>query len=104
MPERARAQTWVEIHRIVLAAGERAPQTPDDTRQTPLELKVKGFLTHNAALGKEVDIITPSGRTLSGTLTAINPAYTHTFGTPLPELSSIGGEVRAILNDRGNAS
>jgi hypothetical protein len=88
---------------MVLAPGERAPQTPDDTRQTPLELKVKGFLIDAAAIGETVDIITPAGRTLSGTLIAINPAYTHTFGAPLPELSYIGGEVRAMLKDRGNA-
>ena len=104
MPERASAQTWVEVHRMVLAPGERAAQAPDDTRQTPLELKVKGFLTHDAAIGEEVYIITASGRTLSGTLIAINPAYTHTFGAPLPELSSIGSEVRAMLNNRGHAS
>lgn len=103
MPERASAQTWVEVHRLVLAPGERAPQTPDDTRQMPLELKVKGFLTHAAAIGEEVDIITPAGRTLRGTLIAIHPAYTHTFGAPLPELSCIGGEVRTILKDRGKA-
>jgi hypothetical protein len=103
MPERASAQTWVEVHRLVLAPGERAPQTPDDTRQMPLELKVKGFLTHDATIGEEVDIITPAGRTLSGTLIAINPAYTHMFGVPIPELSCIGGEVRAILKDRGKA-
>ena len=103
MPERDSAQTWVEVHRLVLAPGERAPQTPDDTQQMPLELKVKGFLTHDAAIGEEVDIITPAGRPLSGTLIAINPAYTHMFGAPLPELSRIGGEVRAMLKDRRKA-
>ena len=31
----------------------------------------------------------------------VNPAYTHLFGAPIPELSTIGGEVRAILRERG---
>lgn len=98
MSERATEHTWVDVYHIVLANSERAPQAPDDTRQVPLEMSVKGFLIqHDAAIGDDVDILTPAGRTLSGTLAAINPAYTHTFGTPIPELSSIGGEVRAIL-------
>ena len=99
MSERAFKQTWVEIHRIVLDSGNRAPQTPADTRQTPLEMTVKGFLVHDAAIGDVVDILTPSGRILRGTLRAIDPAYTHTFGAPIPELLPIGGEVRAILKD-----
>lgn len=63
-------------------------------------MKVKGFLVHDASLGQQVEILTPAGRPLKGTLTAINPAYTHTFGTPIAELSAIGSEVRVILNKR----
>ncbi len=105
MLERAHKHTWVEVHRIVLTNRERAPQAPDDTRQVPLEMKVKGFLiasSHDAAIGDQVDIVTPAGRTLSGVLTAINPPSTHTFGAPIPELSCIGTEVRAILGNRGH--
>lgn len=98
--EKAAKQTWVEIHRVVLKAGQRAPQVPTDTQQVPLEMKVKGFLVHEATLGQQVEILTPAGRTIQGTLTAINPAYTHTFGTPLAELSAIGSEVRAMLNEQ----
>jgi hypothetical protein len=94
---------WVEIHRVVLAAGERAPQVPDDTKQVPLEMRVKGFLTTPAAPGEEAEIVTPAGRRLHGTLKEVNPAYTHGFGPPIPELSSIGGEVRAMLRERGHA-
>ena len=49
----------------------------------------------------EVEIITTVGRHLRGTLIEINPAYTHQFGAPIPELLTIGGEVRAILRERG---
>lgn len=101
MPERATTHTWVEIHRIVLAPGERAPQVPADTQQVPLEMRVKGFLCHDASLGEDVDILTPAGRMLTGTLVAINPAYTHLYGPPIPALLPIGGEVRAILRNRG---
>ncbi len=97
MAEPIASGTWVEIHRVVLGAAERAPQVPDDTKAVPLEMFVKGFLVEPAMRGDEVTIVTPAGRHLRGTLTAVNPAYTHGFGAPIPELSTIGEEVRAIL-------
>lgn len=101
MAERIPAGTWVGIHRIVLPAGERAPQVPEDTQAVPLEMRVKGFLAEAAALGEEAEIHTRAGRRLRGTLIEVNPAYTHGFGPPIPELSSIGQEVRALLRTRG---
>jgi 2-amino-4-ketopentanoate thiolase alpha subunit len=101
MTERAAKHTWVEVHTIVLAPGERAPHVPADTQQLPLEMQVKGFLLHDAIVGEDAAILTPAGRTLHGTLRAIKPPYTHTYGPPLPALSPIGSEVRAILRARG---
>jgi hypothetical protein len=92
--------TWVEIHRIVLAAGERAPQLPADTQAVPLEMRVKGFLVAAAALGEQAEIVTRVGRHLRGALTEVNPAYTHSFGPPIAELSAIGEEVRAMLREK----
>ncbi len=97
MAEPIASGTWVEIHRVVLGPAERAPQVPEDTRAVPLEMRVKGFLVAPAMLGDEVTIVTPAGRHLRGTLTEVNPAYTHGFGAPIPELSTIGTEVRVIL-------
>jgi hypothetical protein len=94
---------WVEIRRIVLTPDERAPQVPEDTKQVPLEMRVKGFLAAPAALGEEAEIVTPAGRRLRGVLAAVNPAYTHGFGAPIPEFSPIGGEVRALLRERGQS-
>jgi hypothetical protein len=91
--------TWVEIRRIVLPAGQRAPQVPDDTQQVPLEMKVKGFLVTSATLGEEAEIETASGRRLTGTVTQVNPAYSHGFGPPIPELSAIAAEVRTLLRN-----
>jgi len=101
MTEPVAKGSWVEIHRIVLPAGERASQVPEDTQQVPLEMRVKGFLVEPASLGEDVEIITTTGRRLHGTLTDFNPAYGHGFGAPIAELSTIGGEVRAMLRDRG---
>lgn len=89
--------TWVELHNIVLPAGERAAQVPDDTKAEPLEIRVKGVLCGDTAIGEKAEIITAAGRRLRGALAEVNPAYTHGFGTPIPELIPIGGEVREIL-------
>lgn len=101
MTETIEKGTWVEIHRIVLAAGERAPQVPADTQQVPLEMRVKGFLKKPATLGEQAEIETPSGRRLDGTLVAVNPPYNHSFGEPIPELTTIGQEVRRLLFNKG---
>ena len=93
--------TWVEIHNVVLPANERAPQVPEDTRRVPLEMRVKGFLLAPAAIGEDAEIETLSGRHLRGRLAEVNPAYTHSFGSPVPELSPIGCEVRALLREKG---
>ena len=100
MKEIARG-TWVEISNIILEAGKRAPQVPDDTQKVPLELRTKGVLTRAAVLGGQAEIETVAGRRLVGKLTAVNPAYTHGFGRPIAELTMIGGEVRTVLRKRG---
>ena len=100
MAELVAEGVWVEVHRTVLPAGERAPQVPQDTEGVPLEMRVKGFLVAPAALGDEAEIVTPAGRKLRGRLAAVNPAYSHSFGAPIPELSGIGDELKAILKEQ----
>lgn len=97
MPERVPQQTWVEIHAIVLEGGSRAPQVPPETQQVPLEMRLRGFLAQEAAIGDEVDIVTPAGRVLRGRLSAVQPPYTHMYGAPIPELLAVGAEARALL-------
>jgi hypothetical protein len=101
MAEMVAKGTWAEIHRVLLAPGERAPNIPEDTKRVSLELRVKGFLLAPGAVGDEVEVLTPAGRRLRGKLTAVNPPYTHGFGAPIPELSAIGAEVKALLRARG---
>jgi hypothetical protein len=104
MTERAVKNTWVEIGAVVLQKDQRAPNLPDDTKHVPLEMRVKGFLLYDAEIGSEAEVITSSGRKVRGTLTGINPAYSHMFGSPIPELLPIAAEIRAILRERRNAS
>jgi hypothetical protein len=100
LSERVAAGTWVELHRVVLAAGERAPQVPPETQAVPLELAVKGWLLADAALGEEAEIETPAGRRLRGRLRVALPATSHGFGPPEPALQPVGRELRALLRAR----
>lgn len=89
---------WVQIYKVLLQPEQRSPHIPEDTKQVPLELRVKGFLTHDAKINDEVTITSLAGRTLSGKLVVIAPQYGHDFGSPIPELLSIGDELRMLLN------
>lgn len=80
----------MEIEDTVLRPEERATNIPEDTRATPLIMRVSGFLMDDAALGSTVKVRTIIGRELSGTLRVENPSYSHSFGTIVPELLTIG--------------
>lgn len=94
--------SWVEVYRIVLEAGERASQVPEDTKKVPLEMRVKGYLNVDAKIGDEIEITTAVGRVVAGRLTALNPPYDHGFGEPISELIPIGNEVKEIIGNGGN--
>ncbi len=84
--------TWVEIEQVILKPEERAPSLPEDTQKVPYMLYVSGFLVEDAELGQEVRIRTIIGRQHTGILKTVNPSYTHSFGTLVPELLTIGTE------------
>jgi hypothetical protein len=88
------AGTWVELVRTVLTAEQRAPGLPADTAAVPLVLRVSGFLLEPASVGQPARIRTLIGREQAGTLLAVNPSYTHSFGETVPELLTIGTEVQ----------
>lgn len=87
----------VQIHQIILKPEERAPQVPEDTRQVPLELWVKGILQQDANIGDIVLIETMTGRKITGELVAVNPPYTHGYGQCIPELVRIDRQLKEML-------
>lgn len=96
----AKKGDWVRIHSIVLEAGERASNLPEDTRKVPLEMWDKGFLLDDRAeIGDLVEIESYIGRRVKGSLVEINPYYGHDFGRLVPELLYIGRQARKILRD-----
>jgi hypothetical protein len=98
---RARKGDWVQIHRILLGPGERAPQVPPDTQAVPLEMWVKGFLVEGGELGHPATVRTVAGREVQGTLVAVRPGPGHDFGEPVPELLTVGLEAREFLKSVG---
>ena len=86
--------TWVRIHTIILKADERSDQLPEDTRNVPLEMWVKGMLKTDANIGDTVLIETATGRLVKGILTEEKPSWNHGFGTFIPELEEIGRRLK----------
>jgi hypothetical protein len=84
------AGTWVEIERVLLRPGERAPGLPEDTAACPYLLRTHGFLAEDSMLGYQVTVRSLIGREHSGILREANPSYQHSFGPTVPELLRIG--------------
>lgn len=92
-----RAGDWAEVRFVLLSPGERAPSLPEDTARVPLEALVHGFLERDARVGETAAVTTLLGRRVEGSLLRLRPAPGHSFGRPIPELLSIGNELRARL-------
>ena len=97
---RVAAGTWVQIHRVVLNPGNRAAQVPAETQVVPLEMRVRGAITHDGVLGEEVEILTTAGRKLRGTLVDAAPRYTHDYGVPVAELVQAGLDLVRLRSGR----
>lgn len=95
--KRCKEGDFVEIHYIVLPAGERSPDVPDDTKKVPLECWVRGWALFDGQEGSDMEVETPAGRRVRGTLSAAEVGFYHTFGPAVPELAGAGKELREAL-------
>lgn len=93
----AKKGDWVQISNVVLPAGSRAPQVPEDTQACDLVMWVKGFIQQDAELGDTVEVVTAIGRRERGVLCDIDPSYTHTYGKFVPELVQIQHQLRELV-------
>lgn len=93
----AKKGDWVQIENIVLPAGQRAPQVPEDTQKCDLKLWVKGILQQDAEIGDEVEIKTVTGRVTKGVLCEVNPRYIHDYGEFQPELLKVELQLKELL-------
>lgn len=101
--QKALRQDWVEIELLLLEPSSRLASVPDDTKKTPLTMRVAGFLDQEEAqIGSEATILTPIRRSWTGTLVEINPRPEHRFGPVVSELQGIGPALRAVLKGCDN--
>jgi hypothetical protein len=92
------AGAWVEVQQVILEAGHRAPNVPDDTARVPFVARIRGFLLTDAPMGAEATVRTLAGRQITGTLSAVNPRNPADFGNPVPELLRLGGQAGDALD------
>ncbi len=97
--KRCKKGDWVEVHNVILQPNQRSKDVPSDTSLVPLESWVRGWALDEALYGREVTVETPSGRKVRGVLAAFNPGYGHTYGPTVPELASVGKELRKMLKE-----
>lgn len=94
----AKKNDYVRVHRAVLQAVERTGKLPEDTKNVPLEMWVKGFLQdEQAKLGDTVTIKTVVGRLETGVLMEENPCYALNYGEYVPEIQEIDRQLRGVL-------
>jgi len=97
---KAKKGDWVRIKKIVLKAGERSANLPDDTKKVPLEMWDKGFLLdENASSGDWVRVETIIGRKIEGELEQVDPSYDVNYGASVNETLYIGKQLRELLGD-----
>ena len=100
--QRARATipagTWVELERVILRPGERAPGIPADTASVPFAARVRGFLIAATPKGATAEVRTQADRVVSGRLRAVLPRNPADFGNPSPELLQVGKAMRQRLH------
>lgn len=93
----AKIGDWVQIEEVVLKAGSRAPQVPEDTQKCDLKMWVKGIADSEGKIGDEIEITTVTGRKTRGLLQEINPRYIHDYGDFQPELLKIELQLKDIM-------
>jgi hypothetical protein len=86
--------SFVEVRKVLLEPADRAEHLPEETKKVPLEARIRGFLLKDSNLGEEAEIETHIGRTVRGTLVAVDPPFTYGFGKPVRELMDVSRELR----------
>ncbi|MDD4541942.1 MAG: 2-amino-4-oxopentanoate thiolase subunit OrtA, partial [Eubacteriales bacterium] len=88
----------VVIEVEILTPEQRAPQIPEDTKETSLIALYKGYLQNETANeGDVVTIKTAIGREVEGVLTTRDTSPTHTYGKVVPELLEAHKMVRDFV-------
>ena len=94
----ANKNEYVRVHRNILEAAERTGKLPEDTKNVPLEMWVKGWLQdEEAQIGDTVTVKTVVGRLETGVLMEEKPVYNLNYGEYVPEILEIDRRLRGVL-------
>lgn len=94
----AKKNDWVRVHRSVLEPEQRTGKLPEDTKQVPLEMWVKGRLINDSAeIGDEVTVLTRAGREEHGRMIEVDPCYELNYGCFVPEILEMEEQLRGAL-------
>ena len=94
--------TYVRIRRTLLKPGERSPNLPEDTKNVPLKMWIKGYLQEDADLFDIVTIKTTTGRIETGRLKEANPPYKHTYGDFVQEILTLRDIIHSDMGGESN--
>jgi len=86
--------TYGRVRRTLLKPEERSNNLPEDTKNVPYKMWVKGYLQHEADLFEIVTIKTLTGRIETGRLKEVNPPYKHSYGDFVPEVMILSDIIR----------
>ena len=100
----AKKNDYVRVHRTILEAVERTGKLPEDTKNVPLEMWVKGWLQdEQAKLGDIVTVKTVVGRLETGELMEEYPCYALNYGEFVPEILEIDRQLKDVLFEGAEA-
>ena len=100
----AKKNDYVRVHRTILEAVERTGKLPEDTKNVPLEMWVKGWLQdEQAKLGDIVTVKTVVGRLETGELMEECPCYALNYGEFVPEILEIDRQLKDVLFEGAEA-
>jgi hypothetical protein len=86
--------TLVKIKSVLLKPEQRANNIPEAARLVPLNVWVKGRLINDGEIGDTVEVLTVTGRFITGVLEIVNPTYSHSYGDFVPELIHVRDIIR----------
>lgn len=91
--------SFVRIRKTLLQPNERSNNLPEDTKNVPYKMWVKGYLQEESDLFDTVTVKTITGRTETGRLKEANPTYKHTYGDFVQEEITLRETILGDFNE-----
>ncbi|MFK5883994.1 MAG: 2-amino-4-oxopentanoate thiolase subunit OrtA [Candidatus Izemoplasma sp.] len=89
--------TFVRIRKTILQPDERSSSLPNDTKEVPFKMWIKGYLQEDSYLFDIVTIKTETGRFETGRLKESEPYYKHNYGEFIKEIKEIDHIIKSEM-------